>query len=248
MLTTRARREWITRRSVRAAFMWTPMTGPAAIVFDLDGVLVDSEAVWNSARREVALEHGGQWPREAQRQMMGMSSTEWSRYMHDELGVGLPPGEISDAVVARLEALYRAELPLLPGARETVIAAAREWPLALASSANRPIIELVLELAALGLCFAATVSSEEVPRGKPAPDVYLEAARRVEVAPTACVAVEDSSNGLRSAAAAGMTVLAVPNREFAPAEDALALADDVLESIGELTPGRIRAAWDRRGG
>jgi HAD superfamily hydrolase (TIGR01509 family) len=228
--------------------MWTPMPGPAAIVFDLDGVLVDSEAVWNSARREVALEHGGRWPTEAQRQMMGMSSTEWSGYMHDELGVGLAPGEISDAVVSRLEDLYRVELPLLPGAREAVIAVAREWPLGLASSANRPIIELVLELSALGPCFAATVSSEEVPRGKPAPDVYLEAARRVGVAPPACVAVEDSSNGLRSAAAAGMTLLALPNREFPPAEDALALAHGVLESIAELTPERIRAAWDRRGG
>jgi HAD superfamily hydrolase (TIGR01509 family) len=218
----------------------------AAVIFDLDGVLVDSEAVWNNARRDVTLEHGGRWRDDAQRQMMGMSSTEWSRYMHDELGVGLPPGEISDAVVARLEALYRAELPLLPGARETVIAAAREWPLALASSANRPIIELVLELAALGLCFAATVSSEEVPRGKPAPDVYLEAARRVEVAPTACVAVEDSSNGLRSAAAAGMGVIAVPNRAFPPGEDALALADETLGSISELTPERVRLLRPRR--
>jgi HAD superfamily hydrolase (TIGR01509 family) len=120
--------------------------------------------------------------------------------------------------------------------------AARGWPLALASSANRPIIELVLELSGLDPCFAATVSSEEVPRGKPAPDVYLEAARRIAVAPGACAAVEDSSNGLRSAAAAGMTVIAVPHREFPPAEDALALADDVLDSVAQLTPERIRRA------
>jgi HAD superfamily hydrolase (TIGR01509 family) len=212
----------------------------AAVIFDLDGVLIDSEAVWNSARREVSLEHGGRWPSEAQRQMMGMSSTEWSRYMHNELGVGISPGEISNAVVARLEALYRQRLPLLPGAREAVMRAARGWPLALASSANRPIIELVLELSGLDPCFAATVSSEEVPRGKPAPDVYLEAARRIAVAPGACAAVEDSSNGLRSAAAAGMSVIAVPNREFPPAEDALALADDVLDSISQLTSERIR--------
>jgi HAD superfamily hydrolase (TIGR01509 family) len=218
------------------------MSGIAAVIFDLDGVLIDSEAVWNAARREVALRHGGRWPSDAQRVMMGMSSTEWSRYMHDELGAAMSAEQISATVVARLEDLYRERLPVLPGAREAVIRVAREWPLGLASSANRPIIELVLELSGLESCFAATVSSEEVPRGKPAPDVYLEAARRIGAPPGDCAAVEDSSNGLRSAAAAGLTVLAVPNREFPPADDALDLAVDVLGSIMELTPARIRRA------
>jgi HAD superfamily hydrolase (TIGR01509 family) len=213
-----------------------------AVVFDLDGVLVDSEAVWNAAREAVTREHGGRWRADAQRAMMGMSSTEWSSYMHDDLGVAMPPAQISSTVVARLEALYRERLPLIAGARETVLRLAREWTLALASSANRPIIDLVLERAGLQRCFAATVSSEEVPRGKPAPDVYLEAARRVGTAPGRCAAVEDSSNGLRSAAAAGMLVFAVPNREFPPAEDALSLAADVLDSIAALTPERIRGA------
>jgi HAD superfamily hydrolase (TIGR01509 family) len=217
-----------------------------AVIFDLDGVLIDSEAVWNTARREVALEHGGRWPSDAQRVMMGMSSTEWSSYMHDELGVAMPARQISATVVSRLKGLYRESLPLLPGAREVVIRVAREWLLALASSANRPIIELVLELAGLEPYFAATVSSEEVPRGKPAPDVYLEAARKLGVPPARCAAVEDSSNGLRSAAAAGMTVFAVPNREFPPGADALDLAADVLGSITELTPERIRRALARR--
>jgi HAD superfamily hydrolase (TIGR01509 family) len=211
------------------------------VISDLDGVLVESEGAWSDARKDIALANGGRWPSEAQRAMMGMSSTEWSAYMHDELGVALAPAEISDAVVARLAELYRKHLPLLPGARETVIALARDWPLALASSANRPIIELVLELAGLTRCFVATVSSEEVPRGKPAPDVYLESARRIGIAPTRCAAVEDSSNGLRSAAAAGMVVFAVPNREFPPSTDALALATDVLDSIAQLTPERVRS-------
>jgi HAD superfamily hydrolase (TIGR01509 family) len=178
--------------------------------------------------------------------MMGMSSTEWSSYMHAELGVAMPAEQISVTVVSRLEGLYRESLPLLPGARDAVMRVAREWPLALASSANRPIIELVLELAGLEPCFGATVSSEEVARGKPAPDVYLEAARKLGVPPARCAAVEDSSNGLRSAAAAGMTVFAVPNREFPPAGDALGLAADVLGSITELTPERIRRAPARR--
>jgi HAD superfamily hydrolase (TIGR01509 family) len=216
-----------------------PTESIEAIVFDLDGVLVESEGVWNDARRDISLRNGGRWLPDAQRAMMGMSSTEWSAYMHDDLGVAMSPAEISDTVVARLAALYREELPLIPGAREAVLALARVWPLAVASSANRPIIELVLDLARLKDCFVASVSSEEVAHGKPAPDVYLEAARRIGVSATRCAAVEDSSNGLRSAAAAGMSVFALPNREFPPSADALALAVDVVHSITELTPERV---------
>lgn len=208
----------------------------AAVVFDLDGVLVDSEQLWDLARRELVEEHGGAWRDDATRAMMGMSSREWSRYMHDELRVDLEPAEISAAVVAKLEQLYREQLPLLPGARAAVLALAEHWPLGLASSANREVIDLVLELAELGDSFAATVSSEEVPRGKPAPDVYLEAARRLAVTATDCAAVEDSTNGLRAAAAAGMRVIALPNRTFPPAEDALRLADAVIGSLDELRP------------
>jgi HAD superfamily hydrolase (TIGR01509 family) len=211
------------------------------VIFDLDGVLIDSEGVWNAARKQVALEYGGRWPADAQREMMGMSSKEWSSYMHDQLGVALSPEKISELVVSRLERLYRQHLPLLPGAREAVTALAADWPLGLASSANRPIIDLVLDLADLRACFAATVSSEEVAHGKPAPDVYLEAARRLGLSPSGCAAVEDSANGIRSGAAAGMIVIAVPNHEFPPGQDALALAD-VLGSLGELTPERVRAA------
>jgi len=213
----------------------------AAVIFDLDGVLIDSESVWDAARREVAREHGGHWTEGATTAMIGMSSIEWSAYMHDELGVELPPEQISDEVVARLQQHYRQRLPLLPGARETVLSFAEHWPLGLASSANRPIIELVLELAELRDSFAATVSSEEVARGKPAPDVYLEAARRLGVAPADCVAVEDSGNGIRSAAAAAMTVVAIPNRDFPPSEDALALAADIVDSLTALSPERVAA-------
>lgn len=207
-----------------------------AVVFDLDGVLVDSEQLWDRARRELVEERGGVWREDATRAMMGMSSREWSRYLHDELQVDLEPAEISAAVVAKLEQLYREQLPLLSGARAAVLALAQRWPLGLASSANREVIDLVLELAELEDSFAATVSSEEVPRGKPAPDVYLEAARRLGVAPTDCAAVEDSTNGLRAAAAAGMRIIALPNRAFPPAEDALQLADVVIGSLDELRP------------
>jgi HAD superfamily hydrolase (TIGR01509 family) len=207
---------------------------PAAVIFDLDGVLVDSEVVWNDTRRELVEESGGNWRGDSQRAMMGMSSVEWSRYMHEQLGVPMSAEAISAAVVERVRGLYRERLPLIPGARQAVISLASRWPLAIASSANRSIIALVLELADLTDRFQAAVSSEEVTRGKPAPDVYLEAARRISREPAACAAVEDSANGLRAAAAARMSVIAIPNRAFPPEQEALAKADVVLPSIEAL--------------
>lgn len=218
------------------------MTELAAVIFDLDGVLVDSEGTWSVVRREIALQNGGRWPADAQRSMMGMSSTEWSAFMQRELGVQLSAPEISELTVSRLEEHYREHLPLVEGAHEVVVALSEVWTLALASSSNRPLIDLVLQVSQLGQRFSATVSSEEVPRGKPTPDVYLEAARRINIDPARCAAVEDSSNGLRSASAAGMTVIAAPNREFPPVPEALALADDVVEQLVELTPERVRRA------
>jgi HAD superfamily hydrolase (TIGR01509 family) len=210
-----------------------------AVVFDMDGVLVDSEELWSEAREQLVRDRGGRWREGATQAMQGMSSLEWSAYMRDELGVDLSPQDISAAVVKRMTDLYQQRLPLIDGAVEAVRALAQRYRLGLASSANREIIDLALDLSGLVSCFAAAVSSEEVPRGKPAPDVYLEAARRVGVAPDRCAAVEDSSNGLRSAAAAGMAVIAVPNRAFPPAHDALDLAAVVIASLRELRPGLV---------
>jgi HAD superfamily hydrolase (TIGR01509 family) len=213
-----------------------------AVVFDLDGVIVDSEHVWDEVREELARERGGRWHPGAQRDMMGMSSTEWSRYMHDTIGLPEPPEEISAEVVRRLAARSREELPLVPGAAEAVRRLAAAFPLGLASSSNREIIDLALDLAGLAECFRATVSSEEVARGKPAPDVYLEAARRLGADPTQCVAIEDSRNGIRSAHAAGMRVIAIPNPHFPPSADMLAAADAVVSSLDELTAERLSAS------
>jgi len=212
----------------------------AAIIFDMDGVLVDSEAVWDDVRRQFTEEAGGRWHDGAQRDMMGMSSIEWSRYVRDRLGVAMDPDRISAAVADLVVAVYRERLPLLPGAVESVRSLAEHWPLALASSSNRHVIDLVLELAEIADAFQATVSSEEVGAGKPAPDVYLEAARRLGADPTTCTAIEDSTNGIRSAAAAGMAVVAVPNTDFPPDPDALARASLVLDSLTELTPEAVR--------
>jgi HAD superfamily hydrolase (TIGR01509 family) len=217
-----------------------------AVVFDLDGVLLDSEQVWNRAKEELVRERGGTWSDEAPHHMMGMSSPEWSAYLHDELGVDLDPGAISDAVVARLEEIYRERLPLLDGAAEAVERLAGRWPLGLASSSNREVIDLFLELSGLGRLFEVTLSSEEVARGKPYPDVYLEAARRLGAEPAACVAVEDSSNGIKAARAAGMAVIALPNPHYPPGEEELAGADLQIGSLDELTPELVAQVQARR--
>jgi HAD superfamily hydrolase (TIGR01509 family) len=210
-----------------------------AVIFDLDGVLLDSETIWDDARRALVARSGGSWGPEATREMMGMSSPEWSAYLRDRLGVPLPAEEISSAVAASVDRRYAQRLPLLPGARETVVRLAARWPLGLASSSNRPIIERFLDASGLRTRFAATASSEEVAHGKPAPDVYLAVAGHLGTAPGRCVAIEDSTNGIRAAAAAGTTVVAVPNRHFPPAPDVLATADVVVADVASITPDLI---------
>ena len=213
-----------------------------AVVFDLDGVLLQSEEVWDAVRERYVRERGGRYDEEVQRAMMGMSAPEWSRYLHEEAGVPDDADTINLDVVERMLDAYRRELPLLPGAAEAVRRTAAAFPLALASSSNREVFEAVLELAGLADCFRTTVSSEEVARGKPAPDVYLEAARRLGVPPERCAAVEDSHAGIRSAKTAGMRVVAIPNASYPPDEEALALADVTVATLDELTPDRIEGA------
>ena len=210
-----------------------------AVVFDVDGVLIDSEPVWERVRRTFVAERGGRWPDDAQDRLMGMSTAEWSAYLSEDFGLRLSPSQVAEGVTAAMAAEYQAHLPLLPGAVEAVRALSARWPLAVASSAPKSLIEAVLDASGLRQAFAAAVSSEEVPRGKPAPDVYLEAAKRLGIPPVSCAAIEDSSNGLRSASAAGLTVIAVPRPEYPPAADALQQARAVLDSLTELTPETI---------
>ncbi len=211
-----------------------------AVVFDMDGVLISSEEIWDEVREGLSAELGGSWSPSAHRDMMGMSTPEWSGYMHDALGVPLAPGAIAAEVVERLIARYRQTAPFIPGAAEAVRALAARYPLGLASSSSRSLIDAVLDQSGLGGCFRVTVSSEEVDRGKPSPDVYLEALARLGVDPADAVAVEDTGGGIRAAAAAGMRVIAIPNPHYPPAPEALALADTVLATIHEL-PGSIPA-------
>jgi len=210
-----------------------------AVVFDMDGVLIQSEEVWDAVRGAYVRERGGRYDDEIQRAMMGMSSTEWSRYLHDAAGVPDAPEEIDAAVVHRMLDAYRERLPLIPGAVEAVRRLADRFALGLASSSNRELIDTVLDVAGMAPFFSTTVSSEEVARGKPAPDVYLETARRLGVDPTECAAIEDSHGGIRSAREAGMRVIAIPNPTYPPGDEALALADVTVGSLGELTAGVV---------
>jgi HAD superfamily hydrolase (TIGR01509 family) len=207
-----------------------------AAIFDLDGVLVDSEEVWDAVRAAYVRERGGRYDAGVQRAMMGMSSGEWAQYLHDTAGVPDEPEAINAEVVRRMLVAYREHLPLVPGAVAAVQRLADRFPLGLASSSNRPLIDTVLEVSGLAPFFRATVSSEEVARGKPAPDVYLEAARRLGVAADRCAAIEDSHAGIRSAHAAGMRVIAIPNPTYPPGDDALSQADVVVGSLDELSP------------
>ncbi len=206
-----------------------------AVVFDMDGVLVDTEHLWDEVREALTEEWGGRYTPEAQEAMMGMSSPEWSRYLHEVVGLREPPEVINAEVVRRMLERYEMDLPVVPGAVEAVRRLAREgYRLAVASSSNRELIDGVLRRLELSELFEVTVSSEEVARGKPAPDVYLETAHRLGLPPGRCAAIEDSASGIRAAHAAGMRVIAYPNRHYPPAADVLALADVVIESLSGL--------------
>jgi HAD superfamily hydrolase (TIGR01509 family) len=210
-----------------------------AVVFDLDGVLVDSEPVWEQVRRQVVAEHGGHWAADAQQRLMGMSTAEWARYLSQDLGVGLPPEAVAAMVTDRMKARYEAQVPVMPGAAGAVRRLAARWPLGLASSSPPMLIGAALNGAGLAGCFAVTMSTQQVARGKPAPDIYLAVTDRLGHPPQRCAAVEDSANGIRSAVAAGLAAIAVPHPRYPPGPGALSAASLVLTSLAGLTPDAV---------
>ena len=216
-----------------------------AVVFDLDGVLVDSEQQWDEVRRGVAVEAGRPWPDGATRALQGMSTPEWSAYLTEVIGVPGQPQDVAAQVIDRMASRYRSRLLLLPGAVEVVQRLASHWTLGLASSSPRQLIDAVLESAKLASKFRVTVSTEEVRAGKPSPAVYEEVVRRLGVDAQQAVAIEDSSNGLRSAARAGLRVIAVPTKAFPPDQDALSLASVVVHSLDDITPPLVTSLADR---
>lgn len=210
-----------------------------AIVFDLDGVLIDSEPVWEEVRRAYVADRGGRWLPDTQERLMGMSTEEWAAYIATDLVDGVTPEDVAYAVIDQMEQRYADRLPLLPGAEAAVRRMAEYRPLGLASSSPRALIDMVLGKLGVEGLFRTTVSTEEVENGKPAPDGYLAVAAQMDVAPGGCVAIEDSSNGLRSAHAAGMTVIGIPRPAHPAAPDALALAAHIADDLDEVTPDLV---------
>lgn len=219
-----------------------------AVIFDMDGIIIDSEEVWERARLAVVAEFGGTYHPDVPRDVMGMTSSEWSHYLRDRVGIPLSPEAIEREVIRRLVAEYERDPPFFPGAVAVVRTMGERWPTGIASSSGRELIDLVVALAGLGDSLRVTVSAGEVGRGKPAPDVYLRAAERLGADPRACVAIEDSSNGIRAGKAAGMRVVAVPHPLFPVAPDALTSADRILGRIAEFTPAVVEGLFPNLAG
>lgn len=212
----------------------------AAVIFDLDGVIVDSEIWWHEERTAWAAARGLTWTEADTRALMGANTAGWARIMRERLGLAEADDRIiGDSIVARVAERYAEGAPVIDGAVETVRRIAARWPAAIASSAHRLVIDAALASTGLGATISVVVSSDEVAHGKPAPDVYLEAARRLGVAPAECLVVEDSINGLRAGKAAGMTTVLVPNASVPPAPGAEAIADLVLHRLDDLDPNSL---------
>jgi HAD superfamily hydrolase (TIGR01509 family) len=211
------------------------LDGP--VIFDLDGVIVDSEIWWDEVRQAFAQQHGRTWTTDDRAAVMGANSAAWSRTMRERLAIDVPATVIERTIVDGVVSRFRTDgVPEIPGAVEAVRRIANERPVAIASSAHREVIDAALAATGLTGIFGVVVSSDEVPHGKPAPDVYLEAARRLGADPATCLVVEDSYNGVRAGKAAGMAVVLVPNHSIPPAPGTAELADVVLERLADLEP------------
>lgn len=219
-----------------------------AVIFDLDGVIVDSEQVWDRVRRGFVQAHGGTWREDSSRHMMGLSTREWAHYLTADLGVQMSDDEVADQVIEEMKVDYDRNLPWVAGAAGVVRELSASWPLAVASGSPLSLIDAVLEGASIRGAFQLLLSCDEVAAGKPAPDVYLEAARRLKVSIKRCAVVEDSSNGIKSAATAGASIIAIPNRMYPPEESVLGLADAVLTDIKLLTPQAVSSLNRKSGG
>jgi len=215
-----------------------------AVIFDLDGVLVDSEGWWNEVRIAFAQAHGRRWDDDDQHAVMGGNSREWAMTMRDRLDLpALTPHEIETAVVDGVVGLYATRpSPVIDDAPAHVRRIARRRAVAIASSSHPRVIAAALDALGLRDTMGAIVSSDEVAAGKPAPDVYLAAAERLGVDPGRCLVVEDSLNGVRAGVAAGMTIVLVPNASVPPAGNARDLAHHVVGSLAELDPDALEAA------
>ena len=216
------------------------MQSVAAVIFDLDGTLIESEVVWDQVRRRLAAQAGRAWPPGPTQAMMGMSTQEWATHLVEVVGVGRTWQEAARMTIDAMVDAYRQGLPVLPGAVESVRRMAAEAPVGIASSSPRRLIDLAVQELGIADLLRATVSTEEVDRGKPWPDGYLRAAELIGVPAERCVAVEDSGAGIRSAIAAGMAVVAVPPAFHPPQPQILDRCDRIIASLDDLTWDLVR--------
>ncbi len=217
-----------------------------AVVFDMDGTLTDSEETWDIVRRGLAAAEGLPWPDGSTQAMMGMSTQEWAAHLVEVVGISGTPEEVAQRTIDGMKAAYHRGIQLLPGALDVIDRLGAHWRLGLASSSPRVLIEAGLEAMGATDRFAVTLSTEELNAGKPAPDVYLEAALRLGVEPRFAVAVEDAPNGIKSAHAAGLSVIAVPPHFHPPSADVLELADVVVDSLDDISVDLVKNLIERR--
>ncbi|MEP7293133.1 MAG: HAD family phosphatase [Chloroflexota bacterium] len=216
------------------------MAAIEAVIFDMDGVIVDSEAYWLQSRIEFAAKRGLSWTMDDQRLAMGRSTVEWARVMQERLVLDLPLEDIMHEVIAGVNKLLEARLPVMPGAIEAVRASASAYPVALASGSPTSVIDEVMKLTGLNKVFQFVLYGDDMQRGKPDPEIYLKTAKILGVDPARCVGIEDSGNGLRALKAAGMYAIAVPSPGFALSDELLGMADIVLGSLTEFSVEMVR--------
>lgn len=210
-----------------------------AIIFDMDGLLVDSEPIWDQARVNIALRVGKTWNHQDHVNLMGVSTDYWVQYMIDRLGLTTTKEEVQKEVVQQMITIYKKEIPFHPFAVNAVRWAAKRYPTALASGSPPQLIKIVTQSPRLKGCFNVVLSSDEVRVGKPDPAIYLETARRLGVAPENCLCIEDSAFGVLSGRRANMFVINIPDPKFPLSPEQVKHADLVLESLGDLNEQAI---------
>lgn len=216
--------------------------GPQAVIFDLDGTLIETEPAWDGVRRGLAADAGLPWPEGGTQAMMGMSTPEWAHFLVETVGLPMSDEEAARVTIERMAAHHAAGVTVLPDAVESVMRMADRYRVAVASSSPRVLIDAAVSALGLSGVFEATVSTEEVERGKPAPDGFLRAAELLGVEPGWCLAIEDSTNGVLSALAAGMKVVTVPPAFHPPSSDVLARTT-VLDTLEGLTVELVEGLW-----
>jgi HAD superfamily hydrolase (TIGR01509 family) len=211
-----------------------------AVIFDMDGVLVDSEVYWKLSREEFARDLGKVWTDADQRLAMGRNTVEWAEVMQERLEIDMPIDDIIADMLQRVIDHYERSLPTRPGAVDAVHLAAGHYRVGLASGSPTEIIRRVMELTGLDSVFEVMVYGDDIPNGKPAPDIYLETLRLMGVPAQKAAGIEDSANGVRALKAAGMYAIAAPSPDFPLPDEIVNMADQHITTMEDFTLELVR--------